>query len=438
MRVAGYVRVSSRDQVEGYSIDAQMRAIGEYCASRGWDVAWYEEAGRSAWTDEVAARPAFAAMLAAARAGEVAAVVVHKLDRFARSLMVTLAALRGLERSNVAFVSLSEQMDFSTPIGRVILATLAGFAEYYSANLSAEVRKGLREKQLSGGHVGPVPYGAVRDARGRLAVDPERADELARFLDVASRYGSQRAAGLLNAEGIAAKRGGVWRAETVLDVVRGGGWLLEQPAPWPERWCAARDRPRRPTVRAHERVRLLSGLMRCACGGRLSYQPQLGRRRDDYTTCRDWRRRARGSGCPKRRCGVSVYHQQVEAWLLGLPDLTRVVVEDVDTAAAREALAERRRRLGLALVDGMISEEEYRRRKITLDVDEASLPRRGQREIGTQLRRAQEAWPELTDEARNAVLRSLLREVVIDGRLARPVPLPDLAALLGRVSAPVR
>lgn len=46
----------------------------------------------------------------------------------------------------MTLVSVSEQIDFSTPIGRVMLTNLAAFAEYYSRNLSTEVKKGLRKK----------------------------------------------------------------------------------------------------------------------------------------------------------------------------------------------------------------------------------------------------------------------------------------------------
>lgn len=50
----------------------------------------------------------------------------------------------------MGFVSISEQMDFSTPIGKVMLANLAAFGQYYSDNLSAEVKKGLKERALQG------------------------------------------------------------------------------------------------------------------------------------------------------------------------------------------------------------------------------------------------------------------------------------------------
>src|SRR5262245_48150886 len=148
IRAALYERVSSEEQVEGYSLDAQDRTGRLYCQTHGWEVVEvYRDEGRSARTDDLAMRPAFQQMLADAQAGLIDVVIVHKLDRFARNLRVTLETLEKLERAGVGFVSISEQMDFTTPIGKVILATLAAFAQYYSDNLATEVRKGKHELQ---------------------------------------------------------------------------------------------------------------------------------------------------------------------------------------------------------------------------------------------------------------------------------------------------
>ena len=98
-------------------------------------------------------------MLADAEAGLIDVVLVHKLDRFARNLRVTLETLERLERSRVAFASIAENMDFTSPIGTVILATLAAFAQYYSDNLSWETRKGKQELKEQGLYNGMLPFG---------------------------------------------------------------------------------------------------------------------------------------------------------------------------------------------------------------------------------------------------------------------------------------
>ena len=109
VRAAVYHRVSSEEQVEGYSLDAQQRATRAYCEAHGWDlVREYRDEGKSAWTDDLAKRPAFASMVADAEAGHFDVVVVHKLDRFSRNLLTTLETLQRLEAVGVGFVSISE------------------------------------------------------------------------------------------------------------------------------------------------------------------------------------------------------------------------------------------------------------------------------------------------------------------------------------------
>ena len=169
MRAALYARVSDEEQVEGYSLDAQRRAFSDYVKSQGWDTyREYVEEGVSARTDDIAKRPLFQEVIKDALAHKFDVLVVHKLDRFARNVRVTLEHLEKLEKANVSFVSISEQMDFSTPMGKVILANLAAFGQYYSDNLSTEVKKGLKERALQGLWVGPVPFGYLKGEDGKL------------------------------------------------------------------------------------------------------------------------------------------------------------------------------------------------------------------------------------------------------------------------------
>ena len=163
-RAVAYVRVSSEEQVEGYSLAAQERAVRAYCEAHGWDLLTiYPDEGKSAWTDDIAKRPAFARMLADAEAGAFDVLIVHKLDRFARNVMVALETLHQLEANDVGFVSLSESMDFASPIGKVTLTMLASFAQYYSDNLSAETKKGKAERKRQGMYNGVIP---VRHGEG--------------------------------------------------------------------------------------------------------------------------------------------------------------------------------------------------------------------------------------------------------------------------------
>jgi len=80
-RAAIYVRVSSDEQVEGYSLAAQERAAEAYCVAQGWAIeAIYRDEGRSARSDDIRSRPQFSTMLADVEAGHLDVVVVHKLE----------------------------------------------------------------------------------------------------------------------------------------------------------------------------------------------------------------------------------------------------------------------------------------------------------------------------------------------------------------------
>jgi hypothetical protein len=88
---------------EGYSLDAQVRAVRARCAERGWEVAGepFVEDARSARYEDLNRRPTFKALLEAADARAFDVVLVHKLDRFARNLRVTLETLERLDHSRV-------------------------------------------------------------------------------------------------------------------------------------------------------------------------------------------------------------------------------------------------------------------------------------------------------------------------------------------------
>lgn len=178
MRAAIYLRFSSDMQRDGWTIDSQRRACQAFCAARGYTVSaeYVDEAQSGASTD----RPGFAALLDAARARECDVIVVHKLDRFSRSIIDVLTTLRELERVGVAFASASEQFDFTTPIGKVLLTMLAAFAEWYLDNLSAETTRGKRERAAQGRTNGRPPLG-YESADGLLVPGARAGDVRAAF-----------------------------------------------------------------------------------------------------------------------------------------------------------------------------------------------------------------------------------------------------------------
>ena len=136
-----YGRYLSNNQREE-SIDAQVRAIEEYAARNGYVIVErYIDEALTGTTDD---RQSFQRMMADSKAHQWQYVIVHKLDRFARNKYDSVFHKRELKLNGVRVLSVTENLDDS-PESAMLEAVLEGMAEYYSRNLSREVKKGLRE-----------------------------------------------------------------------------------------------------------------------------------------------------------------------------------------------------------------------------------------------------------------------------------------------------
>ncbi len=139
MRAALYARVSNEEQVQGYSLDAQLDAMRRHCLQMGWQaVAEFVEPGASARTVQ---RTQFQAMIAQARAHAFDILLVHKLDRVSRNREDAVIYKGLLRREGIQVVSVTEPNDGS-PAGKLQEGMLEIFAEWFSANLAQETRKG--------------------------------------------------------------------------------------------------------------------------------------------------------------------------------------------------------------------------------------------------------------------------------------------------------
>jgi putative DNA-invertase from lambdoid prophage Rac len=152
-RVGLYARVSTHDQ---QTLRLQMRAMREYAARRGWAIAvQIKEVGSGAAERELREK-----LLAAARRREIDVVLVWRLDRWGRSLVDLVVTLKELAELGVAFVSLTEALDLTTPTGRAMAGLLSVFAEFEREILRERIRAGIAEARLKGKHLGrPVTVG---------------------------------------------------------------------------------------------------------------------------------------------------------------------------------------------------------------------------------------------------------------------------------------
>jgi DNA invertase Pin-like site-specific DNA recombinase len=152
MKAAIYARVSTNI---GQSPEMQVRELRQFCKARGWQMAEaYLDEGISGAKDR---RPALDRLMADAHKRKFDAVVVWKFDRFARSVSHLLRALENFQALGIAFVSLSESLDTSTPAGKMVFTVLGAVAELERSLIGERVRAGLRNAKAKGVQLGRPP-----------------------------------------------------------------------------------------------------------------------------------------------------------------------------------------------------------------------------------------------------------------------------------------
>lgn len=214
-----YARFSSNNQREE-SIDAQLRAIREYCEKENIElIAEFTDEAVSGKTDD---REDFQNMINKLLKGHIQAdyVLVHKFNRFARNKFDSALYKKKLRDIDVKVVSVSQKID-DTPEGELLEGFLETIDQYYSANLAAEVRKGLRENALKGKHSGgQVLFGYSLDDEGYY-VPNENAKIVKRiFEEYAQGYAKTEICERLNKEGYRNQRGKKFNTRTLYDLLR--------------------------------------------------------------------------------------------------------------------------------------------------------------------------------------------------------------------------
>jgi len=159
IRICGYVRVSSKDSVEGESLTTQRASITQFAKGEGYQlIEIFADEGISGGT--VKDRPALLQLLHAGRTGQFDMLVVHRLSRFGRNVTELLTNYEELKASGIELRSISEGIDFSSKYGKMVLVILGAIAE-----LEREViRETMLENRIAKGRrgiptTGSLPYG---------------------------------------------------------------------------------------------------------------------------------------------------------------------------------------------------------------------------------------------------------------------------------------
>lgn len=220
MRVGLYPRVSGHEQEENYSIPEQIDRMKKYCESRDWMVyKIYTDAGYSGGSLE---RPGLQDMLKDVENGKLDMVLVYKLDRLSRSQKETLYLIEDVfEKHNVAFTSMTENFDTSTPFGKAILGILAVFAQLERSQIKERTMLGkdslAQEGKWHGGKWIPIGY----DYNDRLLeINEYEAMQIKEIADLFLKGTPVRTIARLVTEKGYKHKYGEWEAKTIRRVLQ--------------------------------------------------------------------------------------------------------------------------------------------------------------------------------------------------------------------------
>ena len=147
MRAAIYARVSTFDQEP----ENQLQELHRYVEARAWSAVDYVDRGVSGAKDR---RPALDRLLAEARRRRFDVVVVWRLDRLGRNLRHLITMLEEFAALGIAFVSLNEGIDATTPAGKLQMHILGAIAEFERARIAERVKAGLQRARAQGKRLG--------------------------------------------------------------------------------------------------------------------------------------------------------------------------------------------------------------------------------------------------------------------------------------------
>ena len=427
-------------------------------------------------------RPVFRQLLDDADDGSFDAIVVHTLDRWSRNLRVTLESLGRLAKNGIGLVSITENIDYSTPQGKLFTQMLGSFAEYFSESLATHVRKGQGQRASEGRHLGGIPFGYAScwtgsDGGRVLVCDPEH-DGGGHLLDeeggagteLFKRYatGTSTTASLalwLNEQGFRTRNTKrlpgpdgsdsagprLFTNASVRVILHNpfyAGFVKYNGERMPgihnsvigsELFEAVQATLRKNSGRSSTlssrktRTYLLKGLIRCAhCGMPLWAQT--------YKNGNSYYREQRGSRshgeCPSHGGSIScrIPDDQIgrvisaielrSDWLDQV--LERIALKDevARIQDERVRVTERLRRLGRAYVDGLFSENDYRGQKQTLEMELESLvvPEvDAAAEAGDLLKQLPDLWEAASLDERHELVVRMLDGVYVDLKDARSI-----------------
>jgi DNA invertase Pin-like site-specific DNA recombinase len=221
-RAIGYVRVSTVEQTDGYGLAVQEQRIRDYCRASGLRLLDVERDEGVSGANGLDARQGLATALAALEAGDADVLVVHRLDRLARSFVTQETIVERLCARGREVHSTSQEDVSSTDPERVLVRQILGaIGQYEGAVIRGRMAAGKAVKAARKGYVGGQPrYGTKAEGRA-LVADPEEAALVERVHALrAAGHSYREVAETLDAEGFRPRRAASWSAMTVRNIAQ--------------------------------------------------------------------------------------------------------------------------------------------------------------------------------------------------------------------------
>ncbi|WP_129408038.1 recombinase family protein [Marinitoga lauensis] len=230
-KAAAYARFSSENQTDD-SIEAQLRAIIEYAEKNGYEIVEkYIDRARSAKSDD---RPEFQRMIRDAKSKKFDAVIIHKIDRFARNIKDAAWYKAELNQYGVDLLSVSE--DLTGASGDLIFNIMASVADWYLKNLKNEINTKVRitaEKAYFLGGIPPYGYDVEETyeeisfgervkkiPRKQYVINEKEAEVVKLMFELAEKdYSTLKIEEYLNNHGFVTRKGGKWSYSTIYDIL---------------------------------------------------------------------------------------------------------------------------------------------------------------------------------------------------------------------------
>ena len=467
----------------GHSLDAQERLFLELCKNRGWEpVRVYREEGKSAHVDAIARRPAFRQLLEDAANQDFDVVVVHSLDRWSRNLRVTLESLKTLSKYNVGLVSITENIDYSSPKGKLFTQMLGSFAEYFSEALGTHIKKGLDQRAFEGKHTGGIPFGyescwidgekgertrrcdpehpggihihdkegpAVTELFRRYAAGATTLSILATWLNE-NGFRTRNMHRLPDANGNLSSGPKLFTTASVRGILHNSFYtgkiayngkllpglheaLVDAGVFDSVQTTLKKNSGRSETLSVKpQRQYLLKGIVRCAyCGLPMSsqtYNSGSSYYREHKTSRSSGICEEGGSvSCPNIDDQVDKLVGAIELgpqWLEEVLSIISLKDEVARVKKDRVAVLEKQRRMGKAYVDGLFPDAEYHRQKKLLEMELESLivpAANAAEEAGKLIMNLKDLWAEANLEERRKLLLTMLDAVYVDARKTKSI-----------------